>query len=55
MQLFEKENSLIRGAFLTKNNLYYAANKCFDDEKYKPKMSKRICETAFKGTVMQII
>ena len=37
----------MRGAYLTENILYYARISC-NDEKYKPKLYKRICETTFK-------
>ena len=37
----------MRGARLTENYLYYARITC-DDEKYKPKLYKGICETTFK-------
>ena len=37
----------MRGAYLTENVLYYARIAC-DDETYKPKLYKGICETAFK-------
>ena len=43
----------MRGACLTENVLYYAKISC-DDKKYKLKLYKGICETTFKGTVMQI-
>ena len=37
----------LRGACLTENVLYYARISC-DDETYKPKLYKGICETTFK-------
>ena len=37
----------MRGACLTENILYYARISC-DDETYKPKLYKGICETTFK-------
>ena len=37
----------MRGACFTENVLYYAKINC-DDEKYKPKLYKGICETNFK-------
>ena len=37
----------MRGACLTENVLYYARISC-DDETYKPKLYKGICETTFK-------
>ena len=37
----------MRGACLTENILYYAWINC-DDETYKPKLYKGICETTFK-------
>ena len=43
----KKENCPMRGAYLTENILYYARISC-NDEKYKPKLYKRICETTFK-------
>ena len=42
----KKENCPMR-ACLTENVLYYARISC-DDETYKPKLYKGICETAFK-------
>ena len=47
MQLFEKENSSIRGAYITENVLDYA-KMCCDKKKYKLILCKGICETAFK-------
>ena len=43
----KKENCPMRGACLTENILYYARISC-DDETYKPKLYKGICETTFK-------
>ena len=37
----------MKGACLTENTLYYARISC-DDETYKPKLYKGICETTFK-------
>ena len=37
----------MKGASLTENILYYARISC-DDETYKPKLYKGICETTFK-------
>ena len=37
----------MRGACLTENILYYARISC-EDETYKPKLYKGICETTFK-------
>ena len=37
----------MRGACLTKNVLYYARISC-DDNTYKPKLYKGICEITFK-------
>ena len=51
--LQQKQNSLkketypIRGACLSENILFYARISC-DDETYKPKLYKGICETTFK-------
>ena len=38
----------MRGACLTENLLYYARISC-DDETYKPKLYKGICETTFNA------
>ena len=43
----KKENYPTRGACLTENVLYYARIS-YDDETYKPKVYKGICETTFK-------
>ena len=43
----KKGNYLMRGARLTENDLYYT-RICCDDEAYKPKLYKEICETTFK-------
>ena len=43
----KKENCPIRGAYLTENVLYYARISC-DNETYKPKLYKGICDTTFK-------
>ena len=43
----KKENCPMRRACLTENILYYARISC-DDETYKPKLYKGICETTFK-------
>ena len=43
----KKENCPMRGTCLTENVLYYARINC-DDEAYKPKLYKGICETTFK-------
>ena len=43
----KKENCPIRGTCLTENVLYYT-RICCDDETYKLKLYKRICETTFK-------
>ena len=37
----------MRGACLTEKVLYYTRTSC-DNETYKPKLYKGICETAFK-------
>ena len=42
----KKENCPMRGACLTENVLYYARISC-DDETYKPKLYKGICEITF--------
>ena len=44
----KKENCPMRGACLTGNVLYYDARISCDDETYKPKLYKGICETTFK-------
>ena len=41
------KNCPMRGACLTENISYYARISC-DDETYKPKLYKGICETTFK-------
>ena len=43
----KKENCAMRGVCLTEKVLYYARTSC-DNETYKPKLYKGICETAFK-------
>ena len=43
----KKENYPMRGACVTENVLYYVRISC-DDETYKPKLYKGICETTFK-------
>ena len=43
----KKENCPMRGACLTEKILYYARISC-DDETYKPKLYKEICETTLK-------
>ena len=43
----KKENWPMRGACLTENVLYYARISC-DNETYKPRLYKGICETTFK-------
>ena len=43
----KKENCPMRGACLTENVLYYARISC-DNETYKSKLYKGICETTFK-------
>ena len=43
----KKENCPIRGTCLNENILYYAKKSC-GNERYKPKLYKGICETAFK-------
>ena len=43
----KKENCPMSGTCLTKNVLYYARISR-DDETYKPKLYKGICETTFK-------
>ena len=43
----KKENCPMRGACLNENILYYARISC-DDETYKRKLYKGICETTFK-------
>ena len=43
----KKKNCPVRAACLTENILYYARISC-DDETYKPKLYKGICETTFK-------
>ena len=43
----ESENCPIRGACLTENILSYVRISC-DEETYKPKLYKGICETTFK-------
>ena len=37
----------MRGACLSENDFYYAKIS-YDDEKYKPKLRKGICQTIFK-------
>ena len=49
MQLLGKKNCPRRGACLTEKIMYYARKSC-DDETYKPKLYKRICETTFKNS-----
>ena len=43
----KKETCPMRGACLSENILFYARTNC-DDETYKPKLYKGICETTFK-------
>ena len=43
----KKENCPMRGAYLIENILYYDRIS-FDDETYKPKLYKGICETTSK-------
>ena len=43
----KKENCQMRGACLTENIVYYAKISC-EDETYKPKLYKGICENTFK-------
>ena len=43
----KKENCPMRRACLTKNGSYYARTSC-DNESYKPRLYKLICETSFK-------
>ena len=50
----KKENSPMGGASLTEYFLYYVKISC-DDEKYKYKLHKGICETTFTQIVTQII
>ena len=45
--VWKKENCPMRWTCLSKNFLYYARISC-DDETYKSKLYKGICETTFK-------
>ena len=49
----KKETCPMRGACLSENILFYARTNC-DDETYKPKLYKGICETTY-ANVTQII